>query len=393
MSIYKYKALAKNGERCKGSLIADNYKDAYNTLNKNNFTPISISRVYFVNHKINSEDLLMLFMHIDFQTKCGVSVHNAIESFINFHGDRILSSSLICIKNSLEAGDSISESFKKSRYQFDEIIIGLLKAAEKTGHLSESIENILNFLKLQTDWKNNIKRALIYPIFMVCVSIVILVLSIVFLAPQIILLVQDSGTKQLPFLTEIAINLLPQLANILLIAISSIAVLIICLSISKGGSDILLELLLKIPQIGAMLTKITMWNVLKILHISIKSGLDFMESLCLAIGCIKFPSIKQDIQNVKNNIIDGYKISESFAKSKHISSATMMAIFVGEDGNDLSGSFEHVSDAQYREIIYDIKRLGRSLSVGLTMFTGAILVFILCSLFYPIYSYIEISGM
>jgi type II secretory pathway component PulF len=91
--------------------------------------------------------------------------------------------------------------------------------------------------------------------------------------------------------------------------------------------------------------------------------------------------------------MNGYRISESFFSGKLISREILMAIYIGEEGNELAGSFNHMSESQYKEILFDIKSLGQILTIGLTVSTGLIFIFILGSLFYPIYSYVEIVGI
>jgi type II secretory pathway component PulF len=163
--------------------------------------------------------------------------------------------------------------------------------------------------------------------------------------------------------------------------------------INKNGRSVLSNLLLKVPKFGALIIKISLWQFCKILHIALAAKLDFMEAFDLAIESIRLENMKTELQDVRRCIIEGHKISKSFSGTKFIPQSLIMALYVGEEGNDLVASFDHASETQYKEIQFEIKSLGQSLSVGLTLFTGFVLIFILCSLFYPIYSYVEIAGV
>ena len=118
--------------------------------------------------------------------------------------------------------------------------------------------------------------------------------------------------------------------------------------------------------------------------------MDFIHGLKLAIESVKFR--KKEMDKILDYIVDGHKVSEAFAQTNIISESQLMAIYVGENGNNLASCFEHISDGQYKELLADIKTFGQFLSAGLTIFTGLIFVFILCSLFYPIYSSVEVVG-
>ncbi|MDR2781435.1 MAG: type II secretion system F family protein [Holosporaceae bacterium] len=388
MPIYKYKVLTKNGKKKDGAILADNFKCVYDILHKKHCHPIEIKRIYFASQKVALEDLLTFFMHINFQLKCGVNINDAIDSFSDFHGNKTLNATLLDISNSLKEGESIGEAFQKSHFIFDEVIVGMLKSAENTGNTIEVISNILSFLKLQMDWKNNVKRAIIYPIFIMVVALLVLVLSIVFLGPQVTSLVQNCDGGEIPQLTQFAINVLPKISEFMIFPLMLIAFFLP----TKKGKKILAQVMLKIPKISQLIIKISMWQFCKILSIALNAKLDFIPALNLAIETIKLDSLKSELQNIRDNIIDGYKIAESFALGNLIPRDILLAIYVGEDGNDLPSSFHHISKNQYKEILFEIKSLGQFMSIGLTFFTGLIFVFILCSLFYPIYNYVEMAG-
>ncbi|MDR2646295.1 MAG: type II secretion system F family protein [Holosporaceae bacterium] len=388
MPIYRYKALTEDGSRKEGAISADNYKRSYDILCAKHLQPLEIKKIYFVSKRVTLEDLLAFFMHISFQLKCGVSINEAIESFADFCGNKTLNATLLDIANSIKQGESISDSFEKGNFIFNTIIISLLKSAENIGNLSEIISNILNFLKLQREWKNNVKRAIAYPIFIVIVALIVLILSIGILGPQIVSLIQNSGLE-IPTLTQFALNALPQVFKIFLL----LSAILPFLLLNRMGRELLLIMALKIPKIGKLIIKIAFWQFCKILHIALEAKLDFLDALDLAIEAIKLRLLRKEMEYIRGSIADGYKISESFCKGKLISKEVLMAICVGEEGNELASSFNHISKNQYDEILFDIKSLGQILSISLTVFTGVIFIFILCSLFYPIYSFVEVVGV
>ncbi|MDR1982585.1 MAG: type II secretion system F family protein [Holosporaceae bacterium] len=393
MPTYKYEALTKYGFKKDGFILADNYKSAYNFLCEKQYQPMKIKKVYFSSKKITLEDLTTFFMHISSQLKCGVGIYEAIESFSDFYGNKVLSATLVNISDSLKKGESIHTAFEKCDFIFNGVIIGLLKSAENTGNIADVVVNILDFLKLQMDWKNNVKRAIAYPIFITVVALIVLIFSIGILGPQVVSLVQNYGDGEIPALTRFTINVLPRISEIICLFLPGVLAILPFFLWTKKGNNLLLRVMFRIPKIKGLIIKISMWQFCKILHIALEAKLDFVKALDLAIETVKFDLIRNELQSIRDNIEDGYKISESFANGIIIPAETLMAIYVGEEGNDLSGSLKHVSESQYQEMLFNIGSLGQILGIGLTVFTGLIFIFILCSLFYPIYSYIEIASV
>jgi type II secretory pathway component PulF len=389
VQIFKYKVLKNDGTKKEGAILADDYRRAYETLHRKHCHPMEIKKVYFVSKKVSLDDLSMFFMHVNFQLKCGVSINDAIESFTDFHGNKTLNATLLNISDSLKNGESIGEAFEKNPSIFDSVIVGLLKSAENTGNTMEIISNILSFLKLQMDWKNNVKRVIAYPIFITVVALMVLILSVGVLGPQVISLVQNCDNGEVSALTQFTINVLPKVLQILFFLSMGLLILFW----TQKGKSLLSQMILAIPKIGELSIKIFLWQFCKIMHIALYAKLDFVRALDLAIETIELPILKNELKNIRDNIADGYKISLSFSNGNLIPKEILMAIYIGEEGNSLTDSFDHISENLYKEILFSIKAMGQILSLGLTIFTGLIFIFILCSLFYPIYNYIEIAGL
>ncbi len=388
MAIFKYKAIYKNGDEKSGIVSANNTYEAYHKICNKKLLPINLSRIYKVSSKIDIEEILMFFLHIDFQLKCGVKINEAIDSFIDSHTNNVLNVKLLEISESLKSGKSLGESFESSI--FDPTIIGLINAAEKTGNISEIITNILSFFKLKTTWKRKVKSILAYPLFITFSAIIIMWFCIVFLGPQVIYFTQNYSDKNIPLLTNIAVDFLPYVFAICIGLLCIFLILAIIFSISNRWKKTLYNSLLKIPKIGCILKTVAIWQFCKILQISLTAHLDFINAMKLSINSIHYETLKEDFINIKTKILCGYKIFEAFSESKYIPSNIITAIYVGEEGNNLPETLLHISDELYKDTISKLEMLGKSLSIELTLITGGIFIFILYSLFYPLYSYVEI---
>lgn len=392
MLLYKYEAISNGGEKISGSLFAEDYRGAYRLLHSQRSCPLKITPVPLSSKKVSIEDLLVFFLHIDLQLKCRMRINEAIESFLALHGSKVLKSSLAAVLIDLRNGTPLGEAFEKCSKIFDPVITGLLKSAEQTGSISEIISNILKFLKLRAEWKNNIKRAIAYPIFIACVAVLVLILSIALLGPQVAGLIQDFGDGNIPPLTHFVIDFLPHLCGFMAGLVPIILALFLICMASERCRFYIMSCILKIPKIGDLIVKTNFWQVSKIMHIALDAKLDFVGAMDIAVSSVKIANIREELLKAREKITEGFSISEAFAGMKFASSALISAVDIGEENSDLSASFEHISDNQYEEIVLDIKSLGQTLSVGLTLFTGLIFLLIICGLFFPIYNYVEIAG-
>ena len=389
MNVFKYRALNEAGEKHNGMILADNADNAYHIVCAKNLKPISVSEANKIKSKIKLEEILMFFLHIDFQLKCGVKINEAIDNFIDQQNNKEFNIKLLEISTSLKNGESLGNSFKNSI--FDQTIVGLLNSAEQTGNISEVIASILSFLKLKKDWNDKVKSVIAYPLFITFTAIIIMWFCITILGPQVAELIKDyDQSADLPLLTDFAINYLPQISStistILIIAIS----IFYLSSFSKNSRQFIYETLLKIPKIGNLLKTVSLWQFCKVLQMSLCAKLDFINAIDLSIDSIQFESIKSDFLSVKSKMLNGSKIAEAFAASNYLPPSILTALSVGEEGNHLAESMNHISDELYKSVLHQLENFGKFLSISLTFITGSIFIFILYSLFYPMYSYMEI---
>ncbi|MDR0968244.1 MAG: type II secretion system F family protein [Holosporaceae bacterium] len=391
MPIYKYKVLTRDGAKKDGAILADDYKSVYDSLRAKLYSPIEITKARFISNKVDLEDLSAFFSHINFQLKCGVRINEAIDSFADCRGNKILNATLLDVSNSLKNGESLGESFQKRRFVFSDAIVGLLKALEDSGDATEIISNVLNFLKLQSDWQNNVKRAIAYPIFITIVAAIVLILVAGILGPQVASLIQSCD--EVPTFARFAADATPVISNAIVLFLTTLFAVVPLLRLTKTGKNFLSRATLKTPKIGELIVKISIWRFCKILSAALKAKLDFIRAFDLAIEAVKFSPLENELKDIRDNIADGYKIAESFSEGRLIPREIIAAVYIGEEGNDLPESLNRAAENQYKEILFDIKSLGQILSVGLTLFTGLIFILILCGLFYPIYNYVEIAGL
>lgn len=387
MPIYSYSALDKRGSKKIGAIYANDNAEAYQKLSDKKLFVTSIQRCYFLSKSIKTEDILLFFTHVNFQLTCGMRINDAIDSFVDSGRNKFLNTSLSGVSENLKKGNSLSQSFEKSAI-FDKTIIGLLEAAENTGRISETIASILDFLKLRIKWKRKVKKAISYPIFIVLISLFVMLFCSIILGPQILSLVQNYEKGEIPMLTKFALFALPELTKFLCaICLIIGAIIFYCCISQKQYTD----LMLKIPKVGEIFKKMELWQLFRILHIALVSKLDFIQALSLGIDASAANSIKGQLKKIYNDVMCGYKIADSFANFLPVQITT--AIAIGENGNNLEECFLQISRNQYEELLDTINALGKSLSTGLILFAGSIFIFILYSLFQPIYNYVEIAGM
>ena len=115
---------------------------------------------------------------------------------------------LMEIREDVEGGTSLSESFAKHPKTFDSLYTNMVAAGEAGGVQDVILNRLAEFMENQEEIKSRVKGALAYPIAVMCVAIVVLVLVFIFVIPKFkdIFLQQFGSMEAMPKITQIVIN-------------------------------------------------------------------------------------------------------------------------------------------------------------------------------------------
>jgi len=95
------------------------------------------------------------------------------------------------LKYKLEAGEALSLAFSNSNYFFTSFYIGMIKAGEQSGKLSEIFELLHSYMKKRAALRRDLIQALIYPITILVVAFFVLIFTMNYFVPGFVELFAD----------------------------------------------------------------------------------------------------------------------------------------------------------------------------------------------------------
>ena len=135
--------------------------------------------------------------------KSGISVLSAIEITSASLDNKILEKKLNDARLEIRKGTTLSKSIKNIT-EFPPMIYAMTAIGEESGTLVKSFESLEGFYLKSDKVKKKLKAALSYPIFVLCVAIVVLIVIMAFVVPQLTQTFTDMG-GELPVITKILI--------------------------------------------------------------------------------------------------------------------------------------------------------------------------------------------
>jgi len=384
MAIFKYIYLTKDGKKNSGVISCEKESDV---VEKINCSIVSIKKIncFFVGIKNN--DLVKFFTHLLFQTRSGISIFEAISSYIDICDNVAMQAILASVCQKMLAGCTLFDAIL-SENVFGKVIPSLIHSAEVSGNLDDSLNCIITYLKFQEKIRLKIKKASLYPIIVLFISFFAFFFCLACLGPQVQEFVNERGQSSL--ITEICLFLIPNEFNFILISIFAL-ILSAILFIFRGKN--IVKFIYMIPVFRGIIKQFYEWNCCTIMYISTVSQIGIISMIKLLISTLEDTPFCDDFSRVLIDITGGAKLSQSLANVDIFSKGVVSIVKIGEENNEMSAALKNIVEMKNEEIIFSINRLGTSIGAIITAITGFLLTFILLGLYYPLYSSIDVIEM
>lgn len=394
MSFYKYKALTKEGKVVKGSTSASSEGELEAKLKLSNLDLVTsdVVRTSLLTKALNNvsnREVILMCIHFYQLEKAGVPLLDSIGDLRDTADNPVVKEIMMDVYDALRGGKSLSQALGEHPEVFDEVFIGLIKAGEKTGSFVEVFGHLEKHFKWIEGIRKKVKKAVSYPIFLLILMAVVIGLMMTFVIPKLsdFLLSQNIP---LPLYSRALIassNYMVNYWHWFLIAPFSIYIISKLMSmVSKKIALGLDSLKLKIPIIGPIIKKLEISRFCHFLAITYRSGIGILECLDTAQNVVKNLIIKDAINQIKQDISEGKKITEAVVNTNQFPMLVIRMFKVGEESGNLDQALENITSFYDEEVNNSIDNLVGVLQPALTILMGGLMFWITISVFGPIYS-------
>lgn len=391
MIYYRYKAINELGRYESGSMAAENQSDLATMLREKSLELVSCKEekqtsLSFLN-KITPKDLIAIFVHLEQLERAGVPIIDSISDLKDTADTPKVKDLMHEIHESIKKGSLFSESLGKRTDIFDPIHVGLIMMGEKTGNLADSFASIIDDLKWSMEIKRKTKKATTGPIFGLVVMFVVIGIMTSVVVPKVTGFIVSQG-MDLPIMTISLISFSDFVRDnwhIIIFTLPILWAIIKILSKIPNVAVVIDKFKLKLPVVGAIMSKIDSAKFCQFFAMTFKSGLGVIECLESASQVIKNKAIKQSIEDVKSQVSDGKVLARSLEQTGYFPNLVIRMFKVGEESGNMESALNNIKFFYDREINDSIDKLVGMIQPALTIVMGGMIAWIVTAVFGPIY--------
>lgn len=356
---YRYKVRDKKGRIEEDTFLGASMADCNAFLVNEGYEVISIKygkKIEFLYgqtsifgaNKLSTKDIIFWLTQLSTYIKSGIPLTDSMRILAKQMGARDKNKKRVfnAIIYELTLGESFSNAIAKQGNIFPSLLINMLKAAEATGELEETLDDMANYYDEIDKTRRAMISALTYPIIVMVFAIAVICFILMYVVPQFVQIYESSGIE-IKGLTLFVITTANFLTNnfifiILFIVIAIIAIIVLYKNV-KSFKKRCQILLMKTPIIKNLIIYNEVTIFTKTFASLLKNNVFITESIDILVKVTQNEIYKEVMLDTINNIAKGDKISDSFRDHWAIPDVAYYMIVTGESTGELSEMMERVS--------------------------------------------------
>jgi type IV pilus assembly protein PilC len=330
-------------------------------------------------------------MQLEQLVSSGVPILEGLQDLRDSVEDRKLRDIVAGMVESIEGGATLSAAMSQYPQIFDNVFVNLVRAGEFSGQMGIVLKTLTENLKWQDEQAAQMKKLLMYPLFVGSVVLIVVIFLMTYLVPQLTSFIIMMG-QELPLHTRILIGLSDFMVNYWYAVIGLPAIgFIIFLAVLNSSSALQYavdDMKLKVWLIGPIYKKILLSRFANYFALMYQSGITVLECIRICEGLVGNKAIEEAAHRAGRHIADGASISAGFESTGLFPPLVLRMLRVGESTGGLDEALLNISYFYNRDVSESIEKVQTLIGPAMTVVLGAILGWVIVSVLGPIYDLI-----
>ena len=394
MAVFEYIATDSTGSEFSGVYTdVDNTSDLKQELAKMGYSLVKAQRQKRSGQKrtgkIKQTDIVAFAFEFSGMYGAGLSIVRCLETFEEQAENGAFKSVITDIRQRVETGSSLAESFEKHRAVFSDFFVGMVEAGEKGGRLSETLQMAAVYLEKQAALKTKVKSAFAYPVVVMVMCCIIVTALVIFVIPVFQKLYSQLHIT-LPGPTLMLILISEIVRHYWMYAVPAIGISFFAIRKILANPQVKMKMdsiKLKIPVFGKLNRMVLVSRFIRTFAMMAQAGVTVIESIELAKRVANNYEMEKVADNLRDEIMAGNNMAGPMSTHSIFPPMIIQLTAAGEEAGilpEMLGKGVEFLDAQ-------IERMIASLLIKiepiLSVFMGAIVGSILLGVYLPMFDY------
>ncbi len=391
---FSWQGTDKRGQKANGEINGTNLALVKAQLRKQGINPTKVKKKQTSlfsgakKKKITAGDTTLFTRQMATMMKAGVPLVQSFDIVADGLENLSLKELILTIKNDVASGTNFATALRKHPRYFDDLFCNLVESGEQSGALETMLDRLATYKEKSETLKKKIKKAMTYPISVICVAIVVTGILLVKVVPTFEDLFKGFGAE-LPAFTQFVIGLSNTMQEWWLVALAALVAFAFAFKEahlrSKKVHDATDRFVLKIPVIGDILVKSIYARFARTLSTTFAAGVPLVDALTSTAGAAANVVYTDAILRIREDVSTGMQLNFSMRNTGVFPNMMIQMTSIGEESGALDEMLDKAAEFYEEEVDNAVDNLTALMEPMIMVVLGVLIGGLIIAMYLPIF--------
>jgi type II secretory pathway component PulF len=270
---------------------------------------------------------------------------------------------------------------------FDEMIVGMVRAADASGRTSEVMHQLADLLDRSVELRREVVGATLYPMIVAFMILVSIVVAVTFLLPRLMEPILSQPGVTVPWPTQVLLAFADFMKSWWwLVVAGALAAFVggrrwLAVRANRRRVD---RIILEAPILGPLVRDVAVARFTRTLGTLVSAGLPILQALRIVRDTLGNLVLMEAIDGVQEKVTTGQSLADPLERCGHFPPLLVQIVNIGEKSGRLEPMLMHAATAFDRQVNSSLKVFAQLLPPVLLVFMAGIAAFVLAGILLPL---------
>jgi type IV pilus assembly protein PilC len=396
MTTYAFKAIDLTGVKAAGEVEADSKQAVSDQLKQRGLIVLDIADKHSSRQinlsfmeSVKAGELAVFSRQLATMITSGMSILRSLYVLEEQTESKFLKETIVAVRKDVEAGLSLSDAMARHPKVFNPLFVAMTQAGEMGGLLEDALLRVADQLQKDASLRRQIRSAMIYPVLVITFAVGVMMALVAFLVPVFENVFKQFG-GELPSITKVSVLLSHAVIGYWWLMFGGFAAFVVAFvkwKKSSWGRPQWDRFRLRVPmKIGSIVQQIAVARWSRTLASLTGAGVPLLQALEITGKTGGNIVVEEAMDGVIASVKRGGTIAAPLAQAPIFPAMVTHMVGVGEETGALDTMLEKVAEFYEDQVEASVKALTSILEPIMIIVIGAIVGFIVISMYMPLFT-------
>lgn len=345
--------------------------------------------------RVRAGDVAVLSRQLAALTRAGVPLPQALGIIADGTDKSALASLVRAVRTDVSAGDSVATALGRRPEHFDDLFRNLVEAGERSGTLPAMLDRIATYREKADTLRRKVRKALIYPVVVLCVAGAVSGILLVKVVPQFEQIFAGFGAE-LPAATQWVIALSEFVRDWWVPMVGAALAAVLGVRAARGRSRALRALLdrasLRLPVFGRLVERSSVARCTRTLSTMCAAGVPLVEALESVARAAGNGVFEAAVRRVRAEVATGRQLHASMRDAGVFPDDVVGMVAVGEESGTLDDMLARSATWYERQVDDAVDAIASMVEPMIMAVLGVLVGGLIVAMYLPIFQLGAVIG-